>query len=97
MTSVIKDFIKSQNLLVCPVCDGEGEISYFCGHETTTNCYHCAGNGMIRSLKKQKQSKKCIICKGRDGGCGGCDFNLKGLIEWESYELADSTLFSKEL
>lgn len=87
MTHTIKEIIKSQNLLLCPACDGEGEIGYFCGHDTTTKCYHCAGHGVIRSLKKVCQSKKCSICKGREGGCGGCNFNAKGLIEWQSYEL----------
>lgn len=94
MTSAIKEFIKSQNLLVCPACEGEGEIGYFCGHETTTNCYHCGGNGIIRSLKKVKQRKKCSICQGR-GGRGCCEG--KGYHEWDSYELVDPTLFSKEL
>jgi len=84
MTRFIKDFIKSQNLLVCPSCDGEGEVGYFCGHESTTNCYHCDGNGMIRSLKKVKQRKECRICEGK-GGLGCCD--NKGYHEWESYEL----------
>jgi len=87
MTSAIKKLILSKGFLICPSCDGEGEIGYFCGHESTTNCYYCAGNGIIRSLNKQKQNEKCTICKGRNGGCGGCNFNAKGLIEWESYEL----------
>jgi hypothetical protein len=87
MTSAIKNLIASSGLLVCPSCNGEGEIGYFCGHESSTNCYLCDGNGIIRSLKKQKQSKKCDICEGEDGGCGGCNSNPKGLIEWESYEL----------
>lgn len=87
MTDAIKNLIKSNGLLICPACNGKGEIGDFCGHGITTNCYHCAGHGMIRSLNKQKQSKKCVICKGRDGGCGGCNFNPRGLIEWKSYEL----------
>jgi len=87
MTNAIKKLILSKGFLICPSCNGEGEIGYFCGHESTTNCYYCAGNGIIRSLKKEKQSKKCGICEGSDGGCGGCNSNPKGLIEWESYEL----------
>lgn len=87
MTSAVKNLITLNGLLVCPSCSGEGEIGYFCGHDSTANCYLCDGNGIIRSLNKQKQSKKCIICDGREGGCGGCNSNPKGLIEWESYEL----------
>jgi len=87
MTSTIKKLIDSQGLLMCPMCDGEGEVGYFCGHETTTYCYHCGGKGIIRSLNKQKQSKVCIICHGRNGGCGGCNSDPEGLIKWESYEL----------
>ena len=87
MTSAIKQFIESKGVLICPNCDGEGEIGDWCGHESTRTCSHCAANGIIQSLKSVKQSKKCGICKGRDGGCGGCDFNPKGLIEWYSFEL----------
>jgi DnaJ-class molecular chaperone len=87
MTKEIKQFIKSHGALVCPSCEGEGEVEYFCGHYTTNKCRNCAGKGLVASLKKQKQSKKCIICNGRDGGCGGCNSNPKGLIEWESYEI----------
>jgi hypothetical protein len=87
MTEDLKKFVESHGALVCPICKGEGEIGYFCGHEITENCSMCAGKGIIASLKTQKQSKKCRICNGRDGGCGGCNSNPKGLIEWESYEL----------
>lgn len=87
MTTAIKDLCKSQGFLICPSCDGEGEVGYFCGHESSSICYKCAGHGIIKSLKKVKRSKDCIICNGRTGGCGGCNFNPKGLIEWESYEL----------
>jgi hypothetical protein len=90
MTDTIKSIIKAGGLLICPACDGEGEVGYFCGHETTTLCYLCAGHGVIRSTKKQKHSKKCNICHGRKGGCGGCNSHPKGLIEWESYELFDA-------
>lgn len=86
MTREIKELIKSQGLLICPSCNGEGEFSSFCGHETTESCYDCGGKGIIRSLKKQKHQKDCIICQARIGGCGGCNFHPKGLIEWESYE-----------
>lgn len=85
MTSAIKKLILSQGLLICPACNGEGEFDYFCGHETTTDCYMCAGNGVVRSLKKQKHRKTCTICNGRESGCGGC--KNKGFHEWESYEL----------
>lgn len=84
MTSEIKDFIKSHGMLICPSCDGEGEVGYFCGHETTSMCYDCGGKGIIRSLNKQKHRKECVICKGQ-GGLGCC--KNKGYHEWESYEL----------
>ena len=87
MTPAIKNLITSQGLLICPACDGEGEIGYFCGHESTSHCYRCDGQGIIKSLNEQKQQKKCIICNGRKGGCGGCNFNANGCQEWESYEL----------
>lgn len=87
MTAAIKKLILSKGLLICPSCNGEGEVGYFCGHETTIDCWDCDGNGIIRSKKKQKHSKKCPICDGRKGGCGGCNFHPKGLIEWKSYEL----------
>lgn len=87
MTSEIKNYIKSQGHLVCPSCDGEGEVGYFCGHESTTRCSDCMGRGILKSLKKQKQSKECSICRGKKGGCGGCNFSANGSHEWESYEL----------
>jgi hypothetical protein len=87
MTSAIKKLILSNGFLICPSCDGEGEICDCCGYNSTRTCFYCAGNGIVLSLKSTKQSKKCGICQGRDGGCGGCDSNPKGLIEWESYEL----------
>lgn len=86
MTKAIKDLIASQGLIICPNCQGEGELLSFCGHETTTDCYHCGGNGIIRSLKLIEHHKKCIICNGRIGGCGGCN-DPDGLIKWQSYEL----------
>lgn len=95
MTNAIKKIIESGGLLVCPSCDGEGEIGYFCGHESTTTCYKCEGDGVVFSTKRQKRSKKCQICSGRKGGCGGCNFHIKGLIEWESYELFDLEKFNK--
>lgn len=87
MTKEIRNFIESNGILICPSCEGEGEIGDFCGHESTRKCYFCAGKGIIRSLNTQKQSKKCGICCGREGGCGGCNHHPKGFIEWESYEL----------
>ena len=92
MTKSIKSFVESFNFLICPSCLGDGEYESFCGHYTTKTCIDCGGHGIIRSLNKQKQNKKCCICKGRDGGCGGCNFNSKGLIEWESYEIFDNNL-----
>jgi hypothetical protein len=71
MTTTIKNLIKSSGFLICPACEGEGEIGYFCGHESTTGCYMCAGHGVIKSLKKQKQKKTCTIYNGR-GGIGCC-------------------------
>lgn len=87
MTDAIKSVIEKAGLLICPFCEGEGEVGYFCGHETTTECRMCGGNGIIRSTKKQKHSKKRNICNGNKGGCGGCNFHPKGLIVWTSYEL----------
>jgi DnaJ-class molecular chaperone len=87
MTSEIKEFIKSQGLLICPTCNGEGDYDTFCGHYTSETCSSCLGSGIIRSLNKQKYSKICIICQGRDGGCGGCNFHPQGLIEWETFEI----------
>jgi len=84
MTDAVRSIIKASGLLICPSCDGEGETGYFCGHETTTTCYMCAGNGVIRSTQKQRHRKTCSICGGR-GGPGCC--NNKGFHEWESYEL----------
>lgn len=87
MTPKIRQFLESQGNIICPNCNGEGEYETFCGHYTSETCYMCQGAGMVRSLNKQKHSKKCIICHGRKGGCGGCNNHPKGLIEWESYEL----------
>jgi DnaJ-class molecular chaperone len=88
MTSAIKNLIeKANNLLICPSCRGEGEVDYFCGHYTTTSCEMCAGNGIIKSLKKQKHQEVCIICRGK-GGPGCCD--NRGFQEWESYELFEN-------
>jgi len=87
MTETIKRIIESIELRICPSCHGEGEIGYFCGHESTTNCYMCDGKGVIKSLKKQKHRRTCSICDGR-GGLGCC--NKKGFHEWESYELLDT-------
>jgi len=84
VTPTIKKIIKSNGLLICPSCDGEGEIGHFCGHETTEDCYMCDGQGVVRSLKKQKHRRICLICGGR-GGLGCCDH--KGFHEWESYKL----------
>jgi len=87
MRDSIKKIIESTGLMVCPACEGEGELNYFCGHESTSDCYHCSGRGVIRSLNKEKHSKVCIICNGRSGGCGGCNFDSEGFIRWESFEL----------
>ncbi len=83
MTKSIKKIIELGGFLVCPYCEGEGEIGYFCGHETTTNCYMCGGNGVVKSLEKKINRKDCAICSGRGGGCCGG----KGFNEWESYEI----------
>lgn len=84
MTAAIREIIQSAGFLLCPGCDGNGEVGYFCGHSTTETCYKCAGHGVVRSLEKQKHRKPCRICSGR-GGLGCCDH--KGYHEWESYEL----------
>lgn len=87
MTNTIKGIIENSGVLVCPSCNGFGEIDYFCGHESSRQCTMCAGHGVIHSTKKQRHSKKCSICNGKEGGCGGCNDHPHGLIEWESYEL----------
>jgi hypothetical protein len=87
MTKEIKNFIKSQGLLICPTCEGDGDYEIFCGHYTSTTCSNCQGKGIIKSLNREKHQKKCSICNGREGGCGGCDRHPKGLIEWESFEI----------
>ena len=87
MTPAIKKLISSQGMMICPSCGGEGEYESFCGHYTTESCRWCGGQGVIRSSNKQKQSKNCVICNGRKGGCGGCNNHPKGLVEWETYEL----------
>jgi hypothetical protein len=84
MTSTIKSIVESAGFLICPHCEGNGEIGYFCGHESYTNCYMCAGEGVVKSLNKQKHRKTCSICSGR-GGLGCCD--KKGFREWETFEL----------
>jgi DnaJ-class molecular chaperone len=86
MTSAIKNLIKTNNLLICPSCKGQGEVEYFCGHYTTTSCSMCTGNGIIKSLNIQKNKKVCDICLGR-GGLVCC--KNKGFYEWESYELIE--------
>jgi len=87
MTKIIKSIIINSGFLICPSCDGEGEVGYFCGHDTSTYCRMCNGDGVVKSINMQRHSKKCSICDGRNGGCGGCNSHPKGLIEWESYEL----------
>lgn len=90
MTNAIKKIIESIGLMICPSCDGEGEVGYFCGHESIRGCRMCASKGVIKSTKKQKHSKKCDLCDGRKGGCGYCDDHPDGLIEWETYELIEN-------
>jgi len=87
MTDTIIQIIKNAGLIVCPGCDGSGEIDTFCGHYSLEVCYMCDGHGVIKSLKKQKHRKTCFICNG-NGGIGCC--NDKGFHEWESYELYDN-------
>jgi hypothetical protein len=84
MTPEIKKLIIANGAIVCPECNGEGEIDYFCGHETTQYCHWCAGRGIVKSLKRQTQKKDCVICGGK-GCAGGCGW--KGYREWESFEL----------
>lgn len=84
MTRAIKELLESKGIIICPKCDGEGDFSSFCGHETTESCRWCAGKGIVKSLKIQINRKGCIICRGK--GClGGCEW--RGYQEWESYEL----------
>jgi hypothetical protein len=84
MTPEIKDLIKHTGNLVCPYCDGGGEVGTFCGHESTETCRMCAGKGIVKSMDKQTHRKDCVICSGK-GCAGGCDW--RGYQEWDSYEL----------
>lgn len=84
MNKIIQKIVEESGMLICPACEGEGEVDYWCGHDSTTACIMCAGKGVVRSLKKQKHIKVCHICKGR-GGPGCC--KNKGFHEWESYRL----------
>jgi DnaJ-class molecular chaperone len=84
MNNAIRRIAEASGLLVCPSCNGEGEVDYFCGHESTETCHDCGGQGVIISLNKQKHKETCVICKG-GGGPGCC--NNRGFQEWESYEL----------
>jgi hypothetical protein len=84
MTPTIKSIIESAGFLICPYCEGSGEVDDFCGHTITSNCLKCAGEGVVKSLNKQKHRKTCTICSGR-GGLGCC--NKKGFREWETFEL----------
>lgn len=87
MTPTIQRIIESTGHLICPRCNGEGEVGYFCGHESTTMCQMCNGEGVVRSLNKQTHRATCPICNGR-GGIGCC--KSRGYHEWESYELITS-------
>ena len=52
----IKELKKEFNLPieVCPNCEGDGEITTFCGHDVTEWCGICEGKGYI----KEKQFSK---------------------------------------
>tara|TARA_R110000822_G_scaffold6960_1_gene29000 strand:- start:174 stop:350 length:177 start_codon:yes stop_codon:yes gene_type:complete len=47
-------------MIVCPECEGEGEIDYTCGS--------CAGSG-----EGMWPGTTCTICKGSGGGVEVCD------------------------
>jgi DnaJ-class molecular chaperone len=87
MTKEIRDFLKRYGALECPACDGNGEYDVFSGHHHSETCSECAGKGLVKSLNRQQNQKKCVICNGRARGCGGCDHHPKGMIEWGSYEI----------
>jgi hypothetical protein len=89
MTPTIKSIVEKAGFLFCPSCEGSGEVTYFCGHDVTSDCAWCAGHGIIKSLNKQKHRKTCSICSGR-GGLGCCD--KRGFQEWESYELVNNAI-----
>lgn len=72
--------IESTGAIICPRCNGEGEVGY--GH-TTEHCYTCNSDGVVKSLKKIKRLKTCTICNGK-GGKGCCE--NKGYQEWETFE-----------
>jgi len=91
MTDTIKQIVESAGYLICPTCEGEGEVGYFCGHETTVTCKDCDGHGAVRSLARQTHRRTCHICKGR-GGPGCC--KNRGYQEWESYELCKSSMIT---
>lgn len=58
----IKNLKKDFNLPieVCKQCDGDGEISTFCGHEVMENCSNCKGKGYLRM---NQQTDKCKDCR----------------------------------
>jgi len=58
-----ESIVESAGFLICPYCEGNGKIGYFCGHESSTNCYMCAGGGVVKSLNKQKHRKTCELIK----------------------------------
>jgi hypothetical protein len=49
MNKTIKKLIENTGFMVCHSCEGEGEVGYFCGHDTTATCDVCVGKGVIRT------------------------------------------------
>lgn len=54
MTKTIIAILKSKGFSICPFCSGEGEVSYFCGHYTTTECRNCKGQGVEKQIFTQE-------------------------------------------
>jgi len=54
MNRAIETLKKDFNLPieVCPHCDGEGEITTFCGHDVQEICSNCKGKGYIKEEEK---------------------------------------------
>ena len=88
MTNAIKKLIEFCGALICPSCNGEGEVQEFCGHYVDFDCERCDGNGIIKSTKLVTYSKTCVYCSGK--GCRQCYDS--GYVESEKYELFDINL-----
>lgn len=54
MTNKIKELIKNNtDFEVCGCCGGEGEVDYFCGHQSWESCRLCNGDGVTKKKSKK--------------------------------------------